>query len=65
MKTDVKTCGSSLVVYWLGFSTFTAMVQVQSLVGELRSYKPHGAAKKQKLSSNALERYIKHTHNWT
>ena len=37
---------SSLVAYWLGFCAFTAVESlVQSLVGELRSRKLHGAAK--------------------
>ena len=31
--------GTSLVVQWLGFESFTALVQVQSLAGELRSCK--------------------------
>lgn len=35
---------------WLGFWTFTAMVQVQSLVGELRSCKPCGMAQKKKFA---------------
>ena len=30
----------------LGLGTFTAVVQVQSLVGELRFHKPDGTAKK-------------------
>ena len=38
--------GTSLVVQWLGLYTFTAEGWVQSLVGELRSHKPCGAAKK-------------------
>ena len=29
--------GSSLVVHWIGFGTFTTVAQVQSLVWELRS----------------------------
>ena len=33
--------GSSLMVPWLGFATFTAVTQVQSLVGEMRSQQPH------------------------
>ena len=36
---------NSLVVQWLGLSAFTAMAWVQSLVGELRSCKPHRVAK--------------------
>ena len=38
--------GNSLEVQWLGLGAFTAVAQVQSLVGELRSCKPHGVAKK-------------------
>ena len=34
------------MVWWLGLGTFTAVVQVQSLVGELRFHKPDGTAKK-------------------
>ena len=33
---------------WLGLGAFTALAWVQSLVGELRSQKPRGAAKKKK-----------------
>ena len=40
--------GNSLAVQWLGLSTFTAMAQVQSLVGEVRSQKLCGIAKKKK-----------------
>ena len=37
--------GNSLPVQWLGISAFTAKGQVQSLVRELRSQKPHTSAK--------------------
>ena len=40
--------GRSLVVYWLGFGAFTAGAQVQSLVRELRSHRPHIQSKKKK-----------------
>ena len=40
--------GNSLVDQWLRLGTSTAVAQVQSLVRERRSCKPHGAAKKQK-----------------
>ena len=40
--------GNSLAVQWLGLGTFMTVAQVQSLVRELRSQKPHGAAKKKK-----------------
>ena len=43
-----RTQGNSLVVPWLGLSTFTALAWVQSLVGELRSHS-HGPKKRQKL----------------
>ena len=36
--------------------TFTAMVQVQSLVGELRSCKPCGMAKKKKVCKEKREK---------
>ena len=38
--------GSSLVRWWLGFSTVTTGARVQSLDRELRSFKPCGTAKK-------------------
>jgi len=38
--------GSSLVAWWLGFQAVTAMAQVQSLAGELRSHKLSIMAKK-------------------
>ena len=37
---------NTLTVQWLGLSAFTAVAQVQSLVGELRLRKRHGPAKK-------------------
>jgi len=40
--------GNSLVVQWLGLTFFTAVAWIQSLVGELRSYKMHGMAKNKK-----------------
>ena len=40
--------GSSRAVQLLGLRAFTAMVWVQSLVGELRFHKPFGVAKTQK-----------------
>ena len=45
LKQEVKRLhGNSLVVQWLGLSTFTAVVRVQSPVGKLRSCKPCGVA---------------------
>ena len=47
LSTSVKLRSRhSLVVQWLGFGAFTAGAQVQSLVRELRSHKPHDMAKK-------------------
>ena len=40
IKQDECESRSSLVAWWLGFWAFTAMTQVQSLVGELTSRKP-------------------------
>ena len=34
------------MIQWLGLGTFTSGAHVQSLVGELRSCKPHKAARK-------------------
>lgn len=36
------------MVPWLGFATFTAVAEVQSLVGEMRSQQPHSVDKKKK-----------------
>ena len=38
--------GNSLVVQWLVLGAFTAGARVPSLVGELRSRKLHGVAKR-------------------
>ena len=38
--------GVPWLVQWLGLGAFTVRAQVQSLVGELRSHKPHGQIKK-------------------
>ena len=48
-----------LAVQWLGLRALTAVAQVQSLLGELRSYKPQGTAKKQKTKQNSSNK-IKH-----
>ena len=40
--------GNSLAVQWLGLGAFTAGAQVQSLVGELRSHKLRGTARKKR-----------------
>ena len=41
----LKNNEDSLAVQWLGLCTSTAGAWVQSLVWELRSYKPQGVAK--------------------
>ena len=46
--------GNSLEVQWLGLGALTAVAQVQSLVGELRSCKPHGVAKKNPKTKTVL-----------
>ena len=44
-----KFClGHYLAMQWLGFSTFTPMAWIQSLVGELRSHKPYVVVRKTK-----------------
>ena len=43
-----KYLGNSLAVQGLGLCAFTAVARVQSLVGELKSRKPRGTAKKTK-----------------
>ena len=43
-----KNSGNSLAVQRLGLGAFTARAQVQLLVGELRSHKPHSMAKRKK-----------------
>ena len=45
-----KRCvfGNSLAVQWLGLRALSAGARVQSLVGELKSYKLQGVAKKKK-----------------
>ena len=43
------------MVQWLGLRAFTAVAQVQSLVGELRSHKPCSAAKKKCISGVELQ----------
>ena len=48
--------GNSLVVQWLGLDTFTAVVQVQFLVWELRAYRSCSVAKQNKTKLK------KHTH---
>ena len=40
--------GNSLADQWLRLGAFIARIWVQSLVGELRSHKPHSTAKKGK-----------------
>ena len=45
-KTQRGQVGNSPVVQWLGLSTSLSRVWVQSLVGDLRSYKPRAYSKK-------------------
>ena len=40
--------GNSQVVQWLGLGAFTAVPWVQSVAGELRSYKLQGMAKQKR-----------------
>ena len=47
-----------LVVLWLGLGAFTAGVQIQSLLRELRSRKPHDAAKKKKKTLSMLKKQL-------
>ena len=54
--------GNSLVVQWLALIAFTAGTQVQSLVRELRSCKPHGMAEKEKKDTGSLNGYKNKTH---
>lgn len=44
----IKTKQRLLAVQWLGLHAFSALVQVQSLVGKLQSCKLHGLTKKKK-----------------
>ena len=50
--------GSLLVVQWLRCRTFTAMTQVQSLLGELRSHKLNGMVKKKVIRSIPNAKWI-------
>ena len=62
-----KTFGTVLEVYWLRLSAFAAGSMVRSMAGELRSYLPYGAARKQKwkqkpfLDDYDLKRVFKET----
>ena len=47
--------GSSLVVQSLGFGAFTAVIQVQSLIQKLRSYKMEDMSKRKKKPTCELE----------
>ena len=48
IATKMNTGGNSLEVQLLGLSSFPSGAWVRSLVGELRSRKPQGVAKKKK-----------------
>ena len=55
-KKKEKSTGNSLAVQCLGLGAFTAVAQVQSLVGELKYRKPHGGPKEnRKEKRKALE----------
>ena len=43
--------GSSLVARWFGFRAFTSVAWVQSLIRELRFYKPKKKKKKNKMNN--------------
>ena len=64
-KVSLKTTTwrSSLVVRWLGFSTLTVVAWVQSLVWELRSFKPRGMAKIKKIiwKENTMWKVVMHS----
>ena len=45
-------------VLWLGLSAFTAMAHIQSLVRELRSYKPHSSTTLNRLFTKLLEFHV-------
>ena len=44
-----RNLADSLPVQWLGLSSFTVGAKIQSLIGELRSCKTSGIAKKRNL----------------
>ena len=56
-----KIQGNPLAVQWLGLGAFTAVAKVQSLLGELRSHKPHVASKKKKVNTASSRKWCKHT----
>ena len=56
LLSNKKEHGNSLVVQWLGLCAFTAGAQVQSLVGELRTYKLRSVAKLKKKKTKKTHR---------
>ena len=50
------------MVQWLGLGAFTARAQVQSLIGELKSYKLRGTAEKKMLPSSNGEQVVRDVH---
>ena len=48
-KIKIHRVGNSPAVQWLGLGTFTATTQVQSMVRELRSYKPRSTVKQTRI----------------
>ena len=56
---EAPCCGNSLSVQWLGFDDFTAMAEVfQSLLRELRSWKPSGVAKHKLTKDKPLQSHL-------
>ena len=56
--------GNSLAGQWLGLGAFTARALVRSLVGELRSYKPHSppaspSNKKEEFRASLVAQWVK------
>ena len=47
------------MVQWLGFSAFTAVAWIQSLVGELRSHKPCSVDQKKQMPRRAVVDNVK------
>ena len=55
---NLKISGNSLSVQGLGLHVSTAGAQVPSLVGELRSRKSHGVARKKRRKNNQLLQFL-------
>ena len=48
------------MVHGLELGAFTAMAWIQSLFWELKSYKPHGAAKKKRKKNGIIGNYVQY-----